>query len=321
MQIKRLLLTAPILLGAAVIASTSAFAQGLTVPYLAKEKVAVATAAAKDSIGNDAVLVGIATAGVIDLGTFGQYDGFNIEDGKSNAWGYQFLTPSGDDGVGVGVIQFLIADYIMGERGNDFGLEVRTLDLSGAYSNSDAFVIRLKQNSTFNDYMSDYPDAVPEGIVLTWQPDGEGFLPEEFPLDKPIWGIYFNTNAPTPDDSTMACYVASGTGESYCIRAEVSSVEGEDAAAGAVRLTVAPNPAREAGTATLHIGSQKNASVQEVGLYDIVGRKVMDLTTTLVPDGVGGKKAVFGLGGLPAGSYVCRVVQGNSIQSVRLIVE
>lgn len=321
MRIKRLLLTAPALLGAAAIFSASAFAQQLTVPYLAKEKLSVATAAAKDSIGDDAVLVGIATAGEIDLGAFGVFEGFNMEDGKSSAWGYQYLTPSGDDGVAVGVVQFIIADYIEGERGNDFGLDARDLDLTGAYSNSDAFAEQLKQNNTFTQYLSDNPDAVPEGIVLTWQPDGQDFLPEEFPLDKPIWAIYFNTGDITPDATTMACYMASGTGETYCVRAEASSVEETGDASEAVRLTVAPNPAGTSAAAVVRIARSGGESVSEAALYDMTGRRVADLTKALVPDGPEGLKAEINLNGLTAGTYVCRVVQGKTIRSVRLIVE
>lgn len=304
--------------------STSANAQiDVTIPYHSNEQIEVATGAAQDSLDGDVLLVGIATAGEIDLGGFGVYKGFDLNDGTSNAWGYQFLTPSGEEGIALGVVQFIVGPpYIDGERGNDFDLEVKPLDLTGAYANSDAFIARLKTNTTFDEYLDDYPDAVPEGVVLTWRPEGQDFLPEEFPIDKPIWGIYFNTNAPTPDDSTMACFVASGTGETHCVRADVSAVEDDAVESGSVRLTVAPNPVGESGTATLSIGlADGKQPVSEVGLYDIIGRKVLDLTGGTIPDGANGLKIELGIKDLPAGTYICRVVQGSTIRSIRVIVE
>ena len=321
MRSKQLLLT----LGFAAVlsaAATPASAQLLN-KFLALEEVERATAIAKDSIGDNALLVGIATAGVIDLGGFGTYDGFDPSTGESSAWAYQFLTPSGDDGVAVGVAKFIIGDpLVITEDGNDFDLEPDELNLSGNFANSDAFVAQLKKNDEFKKYSQEYPEAVPEGIVLSWQPDAADELPETFPKDMPIWGIFYNTNADIPDDSTLVCFVASGTGVSHCVRFNVSGIDDPVAGNSGLGLSVAPNPARRVGTARLTIASDAGTDQPtEVCLYNAIGQQVLDLKDRLIPDGSGGFEAEFNLAGLDAGSYICRVVRGNSVQSIQIIVD
>lgn len=304
------------------VAATPASAQLLN-KFLALEEVERATAIAKDSIGDNALLVGIATAGVIDLGGFGTFDGFDPSTGKSSAWAYQFLTPSGDEGVAVGVAKFIIGDpLVITEDGNDFDLEPDELDLSGNFANSDAFVAQLKNNEEFKKYGQEYPNAVPEGIVLSWQPEVTDELPETFPTDMPIWGIYYNTNADIPDDSTLVCFVASGTGVSHCVRFNVSGVDDPSAGNVGLGLSVAPNPARSVGTARLTIAPENGVVLPtEVGLYNSLGQKVLDLNDRLIPDGSGGFVAEFNLAGLGTGSYICRVVRGSSVQSIQIIVD
>ena len=291
--------------------------------FLALEEVDRATEIAKDSIGENAIMVGIATAGMIELGNFGTYEGFDPSTGESTAWAYQFLNPSGTEGVGVGIAKFIIGDpLVLAERGNDFDLDPDVLDMTGDYTNSDAFVEQLKKNATFQQYNQDYPDAIPEGIVLSWQPEALELLPENFPLDKPIWGIFYNTNADVPDDSTLICFVSSGDGETHCVRFDVSSVDDPTENHSGIYLSVAPNPAQKAGTVTMHIESLESGRVPyEVSLYNTLGQKVMDLNDRLLPDAQGGFVAEFSLDGLESGNYICRVVQGNNVRSTQFVVE
>lgn len=321
MRLERLLLTG-IFAIAFSMAATPASAQLLNA-FLALEELPRATTIAKDSIGDNAILVGIATAGMIELGSFGTYEGFDAKTGKSSGWAYQFLIPSGEDGVAVGIAKFIIGDpLVFSERGNDFDLEPDALDMSGNFTNSDEFVGQLHKNSTFIDYGKDYPDAIPEGIVLSWQPDAIEQLPNSFPLDKPIWGIFYNTNADVPDDSTMICFVSSGQGETHCIRFNVSSVDDPTGKNGGVRLSVAPNPVHKTGVATLRIESiEPGKTPDDVSLYNTLGEQVIDLKDRLVPDGQGGFTADFNLAGLVSGNYVCRVVRGNHVQSIQIIVD
>ena len=321
MRLERLLLTG--LLAIVFSATATPTSAQLLNNFLALEELTRATAIAKDSIGENAILVGIATAGMIELGSFGTYEGFDVKTGESSAWAYQFLTPSGDNGVAVGIAKFIIGDpLVFSELGNDFDLEPDELDLSGSFTNSDEFVGQLVKNATFLAYAKDYPDAIPEGIVLSWQPDAIEQLPDGFPLDKPIWGIFYNTNADVPDDSTMICFVSSGQGETHCVRFDVSSVDDPSGSNGGVHLSVAPNPVHKTGIATLRIESPESSGIpDEVSLYNTLGQQVIDLKNRLVRDAQGGFTAEFNLAGLGSGNYVCRVVRGNHIQSIQVIID
>ena len=153
--------------------------------YLAQDQIDRATETAKDSIGADAILVGIAAPGEVDLNDIGfpiTADGFSKEDGTSSVWGYLFMTPSRDDSIGVAVARFAIGDpLVLAEREGDFDQEAIALDLSGANSGSDAFATILRANPTFIKYHQDYNDAIPEAAVLAWRPSGVELLAASFP--------------------------------------------------------------------------------------------------------------------------------------------
>ena len=112
-------------------------------PYLSQSEVERATQTAKDSIGSDALLIGIATQGEIDLSELfpGLVEkGFNKENGESGLWGYLFMTPSRSDSIGVAVVKLALGGtQVFTDREGEYDQEPVALDLSGAYSGSDAF--------------------------------------------------------------------------------------------------------------------------------------------------------------------------------------
>ncbi len=318
MRLKRLLLLLTGILAISFSTTiTPASAQQTPNPYLALDELQEARTNVSDMN-----LVGMITwGGELSHPNYGKHEGFDVRTGRSWVWGYQFLSPSGSAGVTLLTFKYKEGDNRYAGSGIR-GIEPDSLDLSGNFTNSDAFVEQLHKNRTFDEYSRKYPDVTPESIELRWQPDSIEQLPNSFPLDKPIWGIYYNTSADLPGDSTMICFVSSGQGETHCIRFEVSSVDDPSGQNGGVRLNVAPNPVNKTGVATLQIESDEpGLAPDDVSLYNMLGEQVIDLKDRLVPDGLGGFTANLNLVGLVSGSYVCRVVRGNRVHSIHIMVD
>ena len=293
-------------------------------PYLSQDEVVYATQAAKDSIGNDALLVGIAAPGEVDLSAIFPgvvEDGFNPSSGTSAVWGYLFMKPSRSDSIGVAVLKLSLGGLkqVYAEREGDYDQDPVPLDLTGAYAGSDAFANQLQNNAIFTKYISDYPDEIPDAAVLSWRPEGAEFV-GNLPGDKPIWAIYYpgDFDAIPP----MACFTASGTGETVCLVIDEPTDGVKDAEESAVEsLTISPNPASAKDQVVIRVRPIGDQKPSEIALYDVAGREVRSLEGMAQPSGTGEYTITVDLAELPAGRYYCRVVAGEKISSVPLIVE
>ena len=323
MKRNRFLAFITVLFAATLFARQNLSAQGLLEQYLSQDELAYATDIATDSIGSEAVLVGIAAPGEVDLSELFPglvAPGFEKNNGTSSAWGYLYMTPSRNDSIGVAVLRVALGGkQAFAEREGDYDQEPVALDLTGAYSGSDAFATRLRANAVFNKYHSDYPGEIPDAAVLAWRPLGAAeILSPSFPADKPIWGIYYPGN--DDDIPAMACFVATGTGQDTCVVIDFSSSIDADAITSA-GITVQPNPASADNDIRIRISAADGRKPEQVSLYDVAGRELRDLSGMLQTDGRGEYVITLSLSGLTSGRYYCRVVSGESIRSIPVIVE
>ena len=301
-------------------------AQGLFKSYPSQDHVDFATQEAKDSIGPDAFLVGIATLGEIDLSEIGfnnTVPGFSRDDGTSTVWAYLFMTPSGDHNIGVAVVEFLIGGPQALALLDDIDMFVQepdSLDLTGAHSGSNAFADQLQSNPTFIKYHDDYGDAIPDTVVLVWFPRGVNELPTAgFPDDKPIWAIYYGGEELS--DSSMACFVSSGNGMDTCIRGVSISVPMNETHANNLSLSIRPNPFTTQDEVVVQIRTVNGTEPERIGLYDVKGREVRDLSSLIEIEGNSEYTVAVNVSDIPSGPYFCRVVSGESLHTIPLIVE
>ena len=118
----------------------------------------------------------------------------------------------------------------------------------------------------------------------------------------------------------MACFVSSGNGEDTCIRYEVStSVSGNEENAQGFTLSVQPNPVTTQNEAIVHIRGA--AELKRVGLYDVTGREVQNLTSFTEKEGNDEYTVVVEVSDLPSGHYFCRVVSGERLHTIPVIIE
>jgi len=312
-------LVAPLLLTLLfVLSSQHADAQLQFTPFLATEGIPTATTKAKDTLAADAELTYIAT-----LGDFNYNDAFtsqfDLTNGKAGAWGYVFYSPSKGQSMTFVVVKILVLYQA-------FGIDlpipipvdlISTLNPSLTYANSDALVTRLKTDTAFAHYRTEYPDVRPNYITLGQILQGDT-LPNGFPADQPIWNVTFTGLK----DSSMSCYVAAKTGETVCRRFTIptSAVDGL-APTSRAGLAIAPNPTRGATRITVHLPENMPVGRTAVlGVYNALGARVAELTPIRSESDV--ETAEFDTEGLPAGVYYCRVhAQGWNGTAVPLIIE
>jgi hypothetical protein len=79
---------------------------------------------------------------------------------------------------------------------------------------------RLAADSIFERYRASFPAKLPETIGLRASISSDAaLLPAWFPTDKPLWVLNFRGGG----DSTLTCFVATGTGATYCTRSIAAS--------------------------------------------------------------------------------------------------
>jgi hypothetical protein len=148
---------------------------------------------------------------------------FHLENGSSTAWAYSFYSPS------LKRRELIVAIDIP-----DLGLQAIPtsspmpipeltvpVDMTLTYARSDRMIERLKQDSIYSRYRAEHPAMLPEGIALH-MPDAvdSATVPSWFPLDRPVWTMNFVGEG----NREMVCYVAAGSGATYCTRALAASV-------------------------------------------------------------------------------------------------
>ncbi len=268
------------------LSSEQAFSQ-LLVPYTSQEQITAATDVAKDSLGPGVELIGIATTGEIDLspvGLSGTVSGFDEENGESSVWGYQFASSNGEEEVGVVIIKFPFGSpFVRTEDGNIYNVNQVELDLSGEYSASNRFAAQLRMTPAFEKFRSDYPDAVAEAVVLAWNPDdADDLLPSGFPRTLPLWSIYFNTGSWGSGDSTLICFMATGTGETICYRSSQASSVASTASGESLAVSLSTNVFVRGVTQEIEVGVSLSAMhIKDIALYRGDGARIIDLNDQL----------------------------------------
>jgi len=292
---------ASIVVGLSGIASHEAYAQ-LT-PYLSQEGVPTADTWAKDALPDDRILIEISSFGG------GGSSGLDLSSGTAPLWVYSYYSSSGSKlatvavGSTMGLYEPLTSSI---ETVADAG-DAPMLDLSAAYSGSDRMVEAIRGDSAYNAYAALHPGGTTIAAYLTNVPSyGTEGLPEDFPLDKPVWTVAF--------DTTLVCLVATGTGETVCLDVDklTSAVPAELIVSGS--MDVVPNPTagitRVALTLPPGMHDMRRASVE---LFDTFGRRLLDLTGSFVRSGY--RAAEFDASSLAPGVYYCRVT-ASGVQGV-----
>lgn len=271
-------------------------------PFSSSTGVTRAEAALADSLGSGAVLVGIISAG-IDPYTGGA--AFDIETGLSTIWIFRYYSPSQDKGFDFVVLQ-PVPGVFTGEGASEVDPPdvdaTKAIDTTGSFANSDRMAAAIRSNGVYQLFRQTYGSVVVPLLALA---RGDGSA-AGLPANDAIWTVTFSDD----DDTTrqMACFVAASTGETFCLSNQTTGIDAaRDAAAGvaaAGTMTVAPNPSSGRTRVTLDLEKRQDAGAIRVGLYDLRGALVLDLTPSFRANG--GRFAELDASALPAGTYFCR---------------
>ncbi len=302
------------------------FAIGLLLPgitdlnaqfrFTALQGLPTAQSSARETLGEDASVVLIGAPGAFEFQSFNF--SFDIDTGRSNAWGYVFHSKSSGELATYIVIRFLayqafeLSTLPFPIPGN----LTTELDTSGTYADSDNMAERLKTDTAFQNYQTDLPESLPQFVTFSQVIDPDSLqLPNGFPIDQETWTISFTGGG----DSTMTCFVASGTGEVFCRRIygpPTSSPRTEEGVVASLR--VAPNPARDHVLISLQGYSPAQLSSSRLVLINSIGQVVADLTESF--RGNGNRQAELSVEGLPAGHYRSLLTGENFSEQIGVIV-
>ncbi len=249
-----------------------------------------------DSLGAGSKLVAIATIGNLDVQ--GIPLEFNAETGESVAWIYAFSTPSGDIATIAVVRLFAFLAFSIGDVPLPLPDGVLpNVETDGEYADSDKMIAQLKTNATYASYRNDFPDYSPSFVVLGQLLGNVDLLPDDFPLTQSIWTVSFTGQG----DSAMTCFVASKSGQTFCIeRPDFLSVDEEEMSAHQLALQTMPNPTVEQVTITIESQGVPLAADAHLLLLNSVGETVLDLSDD--PGLLSGRITVS-TEDLPAGLY------------------
>lgn len=287
--------------------------------FTALDALTTATKAAEASLGEEADLMLIGAPGSFDFQGFPLR--FDLESGKSMVWLYLFRGATSGELYALGVVRLFTYQTL--ELGaiplpipGDF---IGALDHSGEYADSDAMIDRLMTDATFQVYHSELPNAAPTLVTLTQLINVDSLnLPNGFPIGQATWTLTFMGSG----DTTMTCFVASETGETFCQRilgiptSVDERVDERDDAGLQNGLTVAPNPAR--GTVTITPGDASLERDARMVLVNMQGEIVVDLTASLRANGT--RFAELEAGVLPAGAYRCVLISSAGSENAGLII-
>ncbi|MCB0712929.1 MAG: hypothetical protein KDD67_11425 [Ignavibacteriae bacterium] len=284
--------------------------------FTALDGLPTAQTTAEGSLGSDAELVLVGAPGSFE------YQGFNLSfdlaSGESNVWGYVFRSASSGDLVTLMVVRLFA--YQAFELGSvPFPIPdnlITTLDYSGTYANSNSMVGRLQNDTAFQKYRGDLPEAKPQFVSFSQLLNADSLnLPNGFPVGQGTWTISFGGS----EDSTMTCFVASKTGEAFCRRVYgIGTSSVADERGNNVSMQVSPNPA--GGVVRVSITGYNLSELNNCRLllFNSKGEVVSDLTSSLQASRDG--KAEFSVDGIPSGSYHCILVGSSVRQEVGIIV-
>jgi hypothetical protein len=195
-------------------------------PRLAQECTAAARTEALSALAQDAVPV---LVGAVGNDTY-DFNGnlvplrFYLEDGRSTSWAFSFYSPSLNQRMLIAVVD--IPSVGLQAFPTEAPVPIPDLtaavDLTAPFAGSDAAMARLAADSVYKAYRAELPARLPEAIALRMPNLADSAtVPAWFPLDRPIWAMNFTGQG----SDAMMCYIASGTGATYCIRATAASVD------------------------------------------------------------------------------------------------
>src|SRR5690349_16042675 len=158
------------------------------VPHRAHDGLPFAVAVGRSLLGSDATLVFI---GAIGDDTY-EINGMQIplrfypDSGTATAWVYQFYSPSRVEHALVVAIDIPSMGFDAFEAQSPLPIPELTQSIATGlpYAGSDMMIARLKSDSTYQRYRTDYPSARP--ATLSYRPiitDDQLLLPDDFPLE------------------------------------------------------------------------------------------------------------------------------------------
>lgn len=287
--------------------------------FTALQGLPTAQSEAQTSLGTDAYPVLIGAPGNFEYQGFPLK--FDLESGSSSVWGYVFYSPSKEEFASFIVIRVIAYQAIaIGSLPFPIPVEIAgRLTTTGPHADSDKMLLRLENDTAYQRYRSDLPDAHPTFVSLSQLVNTDSLeLPNGFPVGQSTWTMMFQGGG----DSTMTCFVASETGEAFCRRIynlPTMSVDdsSEEKTTGSA-LSVVPNPA--SGQVVVEITAKEGKGLAEstLLLYNEVGEVVLDLTEPFRENGYTG--ATFPASLLPNGLYHCTLVGPSIKEHVGIIV-
>ncbi|MDB5033447.1 MAG: hypothetical protein JWQ98_688 [Chlorobi bacterium] len=299
-------------------------------PFFAKDGLKTAQQKAQDSLGSGLELTAV-VSGEIDLGI--SKTSFYLDStrgnilqpgrlpGQADVWGYVFHSPSQGKFATFFVIKLLVGYQTQSLPAFSFPVTPGArLDFTLPYENSDGMTSRLKSDQTFASYHHTHPAAAPRIVTLGQLAGTDSLtLPISFPVDQPLWTLNF----PQQGDSVpgLTCFVGARSGDVFCreVSLPVLSVNDVAGSSGA-GIIVAPNPGSGATRITLRLpGSARVADGVGMGLYDMRGARVMDLTASFISNDF--QFAEFDSRALPAGLYYCRAAGSGWSATTGVMVE
>ena len=275
------------------------------------EGVSTAEKKISDSLGAGTDLIAVATVGGLPIQ--GIPLEFNLDNGKSLAWIYAFRTESGDIAT-VAVVRLIIfTAFSLPEVPLPLPEAIlQDVNKEGTYSDSDKMLEQLEKDQTYSNYRKKLPESNPSLVILGQILDDDSDrIPDDFPLAQSIWTVSFTGQG----DSAMTCWVATGTGQTFCFQNPFSSVDEENRQRGTT-VTVGPNPARDIITVTLHNLSTATSRVH-LGLFNSLGEEVLDLSSRV---SLSGSSFSFETGALPAGLYHLILTEDGRVERTPLVV-
>ncbi|HYF03330.1 MAG TPA: T9SS type A sorting domain-containing protein [Patescibacteria group bacterium] len=311
-----------VLIGSAISVSAQ-----LTTPYTPRTTqalTALRNRAIQDGYTNPQIS-GIATMkGNFPVGSFtinnsfdlGSETGNDNDRGKSEFWGYLVRSTAKPDSlkayvvVQVPILGFQVFDAPAGIDLNslpgDFSQNLPSnSNGTPAWMNTDSLVLRLRTNSTFQQYRQQRPDASPDYVAL-----GLSKLPTPmFSAGSPLWSVTF-TGSSTAE--FLSCSVHALDGRVECISGATSVEEFPFKNS----LALMPNPARN--SVSISIPLEVYSPDAKIEIFNTLGTKLF----TFPMSGVGPDHAiVLPVVNYPTGMYFIRCTSGAKILTEALIIE
>lgn len=279
----------PVVILALLLGSVVSLTAQLTVPFTAREGYGPAS-----KLNTGVTDVRFRGAGIIaysyDAGLFTLNVGLNLDNGKSEVWGYLFTarTPGGQD---TSLLHLMYKPVIGGIMVLPIPVNIPVPDtmfqsasLDTVWLNSNTVIERLNTNLTFQAYRKKNPDSLYAQYAFV----------SDTPLEQPQWVVTVSGEG----YPSLTCFVNAITGNVLC--AGLPTTVNEAIVTSLRSGKVWPLPARD----ELYI-SLDNPSIDRSGsftIYNEAGSKLRDYAVRPPAD----SPAVLSLEGLPDGFYLLR---------------